>query len=283
MPVFVILLVKGLEVAAAVLDGPPPRAVRLVPADGRLEAGVERRLRRPPERPDLPPIDGVAAVVAQPVRHELDEVARLPEQVADPPGDLDVRDLVPGADVVGLARRPPPRRELDRPAVVVDVEPVAHVRSLPVERERLPFEGVGHEQRDELLRVLIRSVVVARPEDDDRQAVGHVVGVGQAVGPGLARGVGRGRGDRVGLPEEALVPAAVDLVGRDVDEELDVRRLLERLEQDEAPVDVGQDELAGVDDRPVDVRLGREVDDALDAREERATSSRSRMSPWTNS
>jgi hypothetical protein len=48
-----------------------------------------------------------------------------------------------------------------------------------------------------------------------------------------------------------------------MDEKLDLRRLPQSLEQDPGSEHVGQDELARVDDRPVDMGLGREVDDTL--------------------
>ena len=87
--------------------------------------------------------------------------------------------------------------------------------------------------------------------------------MGQPVRPRLARRVRGRRVDRIVLGEIALVAAAVDLIRRDVDEDLDLRRRPERLEEHVRAVDVRQHELARVDDAPVDVRLGREVDDGL--------------------
>ena len=55
-----------------------------------------------------------------------------------------------------------------------------------------------------------------------------------------------------------------------MDEKADVRRAAQGFEEDERPENVGQDELARVDDRAVDVRLGGEMEDALDAAENAA-------------
>ncbi len=53
-----------------------------------------------------------------------------------------------------------------------------------------------------------------------------------------------------------------------MDEKLNRRRPAERLEQDERPEDIRQDELAGVHDRAVDVRFGRKMDDSLNPLED---------------
>ena len=78
----------------------------------------------------------------------------------------------------------------------------------------------------------------------------------------------RGRSSSVSLLEP-FGDAAVDLVGRDLDELPQLRRLARRLEQDERAVDVGRDELAGVHQRAIDVRLGREVHDDVRGSDER--------------
>jgi hypothetical protein len=268
--VFIVLFIKFLVIGALLLDLAPPAFVLHIPPDCPLQAVLELHLAAPAEGLDLAAVHGVTPVVAQAVGDELDQVARLGQALDDPAGDLDVPPLVVRPDVVGLAEGPAPGHELDRPAVVVDVQPVADVHPLAVERERAVLEGVGDEQRDEFLGVLERAVVVARPDDHHRCAVGHVVGVGQAVRPDLAGRVGRGGIERIGLLEKSFVAAAVDLVGRDVEEELDPGGLPDRLEEDVRPVDVGHDELAGVEDRAVDVRLGSEMEDALDVLQDAA-------------
>ena len=68
------------------------------------------------------------------VVHEADEGFRLPEIREDAPRDLDVLHLVAAGDVVGLARRAVIEQEVDRLGMVLDVEPVAHVAAVAVER-----------------------------------------------------------------------------------------------------------------------------------------------------
>ena len=76
--------------------------------------------------------------------------------------------------------------------------------------------------------------------------------------------------------------AAVDLVGRNLDELAEARRVARGLEQDERAEDVGVDEIAGRQDRSIDVRLGREVhDDVRLLRTSGAATPASAMSPLT--
>src|SRR4030095_7420814 len=173
--------VLGLVVLAedAGLDRLPPRLVPAVPLHGRGERGVEGRRRRPAERLDLPGIERVAAVVTGPIRDRLDQALRLAEQREDLTGQRDVLDLGAAPDVVDLPVAALAQHEVDPRTVVEDVEPVPHVPAVAVEGQRLAFQRIGHEERDDLLGVLVRPEVVAAPREYGLAGVG---------GPGGARG-----------------------------------------------------------------------------------------------
>ena len=112
-------------------------------------------------------------------------------------------------------------------AVVLDVEPVAHVQAVAVDRQRLVLEGVGDHQRDQLLGKLVGAVVVAAARDHDRQAEGVVVGAAEQVGRGLASpstGELGAIGDRLGEGRRVGAERAVDLVGGDLHETADALR-----------------------------------------------------------
>ena len=176
-----------------------PAGMVEIPAHGLAQAALERLLGPPAELAlDLARVDRVASVVAGPVGHVLDQAEvralgigpHLVEQGADGLDDLDVRLLVPAADVVGLAD-PAARQHLaDRGAVVLDVEPVAHLHAVAVDRQRLAGEGVDDHQRDQLFGEVIGPVVVAAVGGEHRQAVGVVPGPHQVVARRLARRVG---------------------------------------------------------------------------------------------
>ena len=116
--------------------------------------------------------------------------------------------------------------------------------------------------------MLARPVVVERPHDHDRQAVGDEVAVREPVAAGLRRGVGAARLERVALVHRVGLGRAVDLARGDEDEPLD-RCAADRVEQDLRPFDVRRHELGRTFlDRLLDVRLRRCVDDHVDARDE---------------
>src|SRR5436190_833141 len=91
------------EVVARADRRPPPLVVP-VPVDRQREPVREPRARLPAERPH--PVGGqrVAAVVAGPVGHVLDQRLVPPRQREDAADELEVRLLVGPADVVDLAR-----------------------------------------------------------------------------------------------------------------------------------------------------------------------------------
>ena len=112
--------------------------------------------------------------------------------------EVPVGGLVAGADVVDLAGRALAQHQVDAGAVVVDVEPVAHVQAVAVERHLRAVEQVGDEQRDDLLGVLVGPEVVRAAGDHDRQAVGLVVrrarsGRSRPSTPSTASGARAGR------------------------------------------------------------------------------------------
>ncbi len=229
---------------------------------------------------ELGGVDGVAPVVPRAVLDEADQGApglargqQAPgpvQEVADGENDLQVRLLGVAADGVGLPEPALLEHRGERRAVVFHVQPVPDVLAVPVHRELAPLQGVVDDQGDELLGELEGAVVVGAVGDDDRQAVGVVVGPGQVVRGGLAGGVGGagivggGLGEAPGLPQ-----GAVHLVGADVQEAVTGGRrrvaggrapgVAGGLQQGEGPGDVGADELAGALDATVHVGLGGEV------------------------
>ena len=185
-------------------------------------------------------------------------------QLDQPLRHLEVLVLVAAADVVDLAGPALAQDELDPGAVVLDVEPVPHLAAVAVQRQRLAVERVGDEQRDELLRILVRAVRVRAARDRGVDAERAHIGGDEQVAGRLGRAVRARRPQRIGLARGAAgLEVAVHLVRRDLDEPLP--RLAQMLEQDLRPAELGAAELLGAEDRPVDVRLGGEVHDRVAA------------------
>lgn len=103
---------------------------------------------------------------------------------------MEIGLLVPASDIVafsGLARQEhgPKGR-----AVVADVEPVAHVQAVAIDRNGTALDHTLDDDGDELLWMLAWAVVVRAACDDGRQSVGVVVTAYEHVARGLAGGIG---------------------------------------------------------------------------------------------
>src|ERR1041385_1567333 len=262
LPVSILLLV--ILPKRSVLDRAPPRLVLAVPSHGAAECLAEVSVALEAAALELGRVERIAAVVALAVGHAFDQRLRLAEELEDPGRDLAVLALVAAADVVRLAVLAALDEEVDGGAVVLDEQPVAHVAAVAVERQREVVDRVRDEERDQLLPGLARPEVVRRARDDERQPVRLRVRVGHAVAAGLRRRVRIARAERIGLAKRAALDRAVDLIGGDLHEALQ-RRLARLLEQDEDAEDVGFDERVRAHERAVDVGLGGEVDDDVDA------------------
>ena len=256
-------LVVGLVVAAD--DAHPPVAVLEVPLDRLLDAVLEFRLRLPAEfRVDFRRIDSVAAIVALAVSDVLDEVFGLAELLEDGLDDVDVGALIVAADVVDLADAALLQDQVDGMAVILDVEPVADVLAVAVNRQLLIGQRVDDHQRDELLREVVRAVVVRAARDRRRDLVGAMVGHDEQVSTGLRSRI-RARRLEVRLFREEEIRAverqvAIDLVRRDLMVAVDAV-LAAGVEQHARADDVRLQEDLRILNGAVDMRLRREVDD----------------------
>ena len=78
----------------------------------------------------------------------------------------------------------------DAAAVVVHVQPVAHVLPVAVDRQRLARQGIEEKQRDELFRKLKRAVIIGAVRDQRREPIGVEVRPHEVVRTRLRGGVG---------------------------------------------------------------------------------------------
>ena len=78
--------------------------------------------------------------MARPVVDVANEIGARPRQIEDAADDVHVLALL-AADVVDLAGRALPQRELDRGAVILDVQPLAPLPAVAVDRQRQAVEA----------------------------------------------------------------------------------------------------------------------------------------------
>ena len=216
---------------------------------------------------ELRAVDGVAAVVAGAVGDPVEVVRILSHRLEDHAQDGDVVLLAICADEVGLPHAALGENVPDGAGVVLGVDPVAHVLALSVELGADTVDDVGDLPGDELLHVLVGSVVVGAVGDRGAQAVGAGPGAHEHVGGRLRRAVrgggliGRLLGELRRVVERQV---AVDLVGGDVVVADSV--FADGLQQAEGALDVGAQERLRVGDGVVVVGLGGVVHDRVVAR-----------------
>ena len=247
----------------------PPLAVVRVPVDGGLQAGLEVRVRGRPTQfgPELRGIDRVTAVVARTILHPVERVLALTHHPQDHAQHGDVVPLAVRADQVRLAD---PALGQDRPhaaGMVLSVDPVAHVLTLAVQLRPLALEDVRDLAGNELLHMLVRTVVVAAVGNRGPQAVRAGPRAHQHVGRGLRTRVRAGRMVRGGLRELRRIiqsEVAIHLVRAHVVVADAV--FAHGLEQTERAFHVRLQERFRVRDGVVVVALGRVVHDRVVAR-----------------
>ena len=262
-PLLALLGVLGL---GGRLSRSPPSLVLAVPRDGGLEALGEVGVPGLPAElgPELGGVDRVAAVVAGAVAHPVEVVLVPAHGAQDGAEHRDVVPLAVRADEVGLPDAAPGEDGPHGGAVVLGVDPVAHVPAVAVELGADPVDHVGDLARDELLDVLVGAVVVGAVGDRGAKAVGPHPGADEHVGGRLGGGV-RGAGVVRRLLGEARRvverEVAVDLVRGDVV----VAHVVPAagLEQAVGALDVGAQERLRVRDGVVVVGLGGVVDDGV--------------------
>ena len=119
------------------------------------------------------------------VRNIGDQALRLSEFTAYQLHNVDVAYLIVSADVVDLADLPVLKDHVDCLAVILNIQPVTDIQPLSVYRQRLVVQRMNNHKRDQLLRELIRSVIVGTAGDRHRQAVCPVICQHQQIGTRL--------------------------------------------------------------------------------------------------
>src|ERR1035437_2299019 len=255
------------------LDAPPPILVLEIPVHGGRQARLEGHLVRPAKGGELGAVHGIAAVVARPILDLPDERPRLAQVPQECRHDLAIGSLVIPGDVVRLTGGAVLQDVADGSGMVRDVKPLTALEAVAVERQLLVVDGVRDEERDQLLGVVVRAVCVRPASNHDIEAVGHEVGPGEQLPAGLGRRVRGARFEAVVLAALAGFDRAVDLVGGDLQEarsgralSLDGALLLGSagFEKNVNAQYIRAEEGLGVQDGPVHVRLGSEVDDGVD-------------------
>ena len=86
---------------------------------------------------DFRRVDSVAPVMTFAVGNMMDEAFRLAQCFANQLDDVDVLHFIVAADIIDLADAALLEDEVDGPAMVFDIEPIANVEAIAVNGQRL--------------------------------------------------------------------------------------------------------------------------------------------------
>ena len=145
----------------------PPLRMRRIPVDRRLEPGFEIGVRGLPAQlgPQLGGVDGIPPVMARTVLDMVEGVLRLAHEAQDQPEHVDVVPLAVRADEVGFADAALGEGRPHGGGMVLRVNPVTHIQPRPVQLRTHTREDVRDLPRDELLHMLVRTVIIAAVAD----------------------------------------------------------------------------------------------------------------------
>jgi hypothetical protein len=116
----------------------PPSGILHIPADRLREALLEAVGGPPTELvANLTRIDRVAAIMPRAVGNKANQVFSFAKQTKESTNEFDVSQLGSAPNVVDLPRPSPLKHREQSFAMVLDMEPVAHVGTVPVDRKRL--------------------------------------------------------------------------------------------------------------------------------------------------
>ena len=95
------------------------------------------------------------------IRHISDQGLVLPQLFDDQLHNVDVAHLIVTANIIDFTDATTMHYQIDGLAVILHIQPVTDIKALAIDGKRLVIETVRNHQRNQLLRKMIRPVIVA--------------------------------------------------------------------------------------------------------------------------
>src|SRR4028118_459257 len=95
--------------------------------------------------------------------------------------EVNIFDFVVSANVIGFARSPFVNDDIERTAMVSDIQPIPNVLSIPVNRQGFAQQDVDTHQGYQLFGEMVGAVIIGTIGDDGRHAIGMVESTGEVV------------------------------------------------------------------------------------------------------
>src|SRR5699024_2799104 len=90
--------------------------------------------------------------------------------------DLEISPLLARADIVRLPSGAIAQHNVYSVAMIVDMNPMPHLKAIAIDRERSPLHHIGDHEGNKLLRILIWPVRIRSSGDNGIETVGFDVG-----------------------------------------------------------------------------------------------------------
>ncbi len=141
--------------------------------------------------------------------------------------NLHIGTLIAPSYIVGLTGNTLMIDEINRLAMIEHVEPITHILPLAIDGNGLACEALANDGGDELLVMLLGSIVVRTVGCRDIHPIGMMVGAHEEVRARLARRIRAIGRIRSRLSKEPFrSQSTIDLIGRDM---VEAARLIARL------------------------------------------------------
>ena len=138
-----------------------------------LDTVLELGFRQPAQLiVNLGRVDCIAHIMALTVTNMGNQALRLAQLFADNFHDFNVLLLVVTTDIVDFTHATLMDNQVDCLTVILHIQPVTDIQTLAINRQRLISQSIGNHQRNQLLREVVRAIVVGATGNGHRQTVG---------------------------------------------------------------------------------------------------------------
>ena len=88
--------------------------------------------------------------------------------------DIDILPLIETTDIISIRNLTLMENHINRTRMILYIQPVAHILTLTIHRQWLAMTDIIDEQRNQLLRELIRTIIIRAVGHNSRQAISIV-------------------------------------------------------------------------------------------------------------
>ncbi len=95
--------------------------------------------------------------------------------------DIDILPLVETTDVIGIGNLTLMEDEVDGTGMILNKQPVAHILTLAIDRQRLAMADIIDKQRNQFLGELIGAIVIRAVCHDNGHTISIMVGTDEVI------------------------------------------------------------------------------------------------------